>query len=261
MIHRRLIAKGIKYYLTLPHKNGRGIHSTFLLRLVNKVSTRKIESINLCKIENYRQKLLADSSKINILDLGAGNCQPNHIRKVKEIAVREGISHRYGKLLYNLVLEFKPMTMIEVGTSLGIGSLYMLLGNPEGKLITMEGSPEKASLASSMLHKESQNVEVVKGNFDDTLPEVLDRNLKIDFAFIDGNHKKESTLRYFEQILKNCHNGSVIVLDDISWSTGMTDAWDEIKKHKQASICLDLFRLGIVFVDSEHQKENFTIFY
>ncbi|NJK96477.1 MAG: class I SAM-dependent methyltransferase [Bacteroidales bacterium] len=89
----------------------------------------------------------------------------------------------------------------------------------------------------------------------------MSRAGRIDFAYIDGNHRKESTIGYFEQILKYCHGESVIVLDDINWSPGMMEAWQQIQQHDQVRVCLDLFRMGIVFLEPKLQKQNFTIFY
>ncbi|NJO70179.1 MAG: class I SAM-dependent methyltransferase [Bacteroidetes bacterium] len=116
-------------------------------------------------------------------------------------------------------------------------------------------------MASSMLQKTVGNVQVIQGNFDDELPALLKRLGKADFVFIDGNHKKEFTLKYFEELLGYSHNETVIIFDDINWSPGMMDAWEEIKSHPRSRVCLDLFRLGIVLLDPKLQKENFTIFY
>jgi predicted O-methyltransferase YrrM len=137
----------------------------------------------------------------------------------------------------------------------------MALANSGNKIFTIEGASEKASLASSMLHKMVPNVEVISGSFDEKLPEVLQRAGKADFVFIDGNHKKDSTLKYFEEILVYTHSNSVIVLDDINWSPGMMQAWKEIQNHEKSRVCLDLFRIGIVLLNPNLQKENFTVFY
>lgn len=261
MIHRRLITKGIKYYLTLPHNTGHGIHSPSLFRLINEVFSKDIDNVVLRKIENYRQNFINNHNKILVTDFGARGTKGNTTRRISDIAVKESIHSHYGNLLYNLVHEFKPQTVVELGTSLGIGTLYMALAHSGSKIFTIEGASEKASLASSMLHKVAPNVEVFSGNFSEKLPEVLKLAGKVDFVFIDGNHKKDSTLKYFEEIMVYTHSNSVIVLDDINWSPGMMQAWKEIQKHEKSRVCLDLFRIGIVLLNPKLQKENFTVFY
>jgi predicted O-methyltransferase YrrM len=261
MIHRRLITKGIKYYLTLPHNTGHGIHSPSLFRLIHEVFARDIDADNLNKIDNYRQSLISNQAKINVQDLGAKGNQTFKQKKICSIATRESTPAHYGRLLYNLVAEFRPQTILELGTSLGVGTLHMALANPDAKIFTLEGSTEKSGLASSMLQQYVANVNVITGDFNDRLSNVLEAAGKIDLAFIDGNHKKESTLKYFEEILVYSDNNTVIIFDDINWSPGMTDAWSEIQKHEKARVCLDLFRMGIVLMDRKLQKESFTIFY
>lgn len=261
MIHRRLIAKGIKYYLTLPHNIGHGIHSPYLYRLINQVFAKDTGNDVLHKIENYRQNFINNPGKIEILDPGAkGDGHPVK-KQIRDIALREPVSGHYGKLLYNLVSEFQPGITVELGTSLGIGTLYLAMGNPGGKVVTIEGCAEKAALAKAALDKVVANAEVITGNFDEELPRVLVREGKADFVFIDGNHRKDSTLRYFNEIVKYSHAGTVVVVDDISWSPGMMEAWKEITVHEKTRVSLDLFRMGIVLFNPVLQKENFTIFY
>jgi predicted O-methyltransferase YrrM len=261
MIHRRLLAKGIKYYLTLPHHIGHGIHSPYLFRLIHQVFAKDIGNDVLHKIENYRQNFIHNPQKIQVHDLGARSRAHPILKKTGDIARKEAVSPHYGNLLYNLVSEYKPALTVELGTSLGIGTLYLASANPEGKVITIEGSPEKAALASRELKKVVSNAEVIAGNFDTELPAILAAAGKADFVFIDGNHRKESTLRYFNEILKYCHSQTVLVVDDISWSAGMMEAWEEIKKDEKTRVCLDLFRMGIVLFHPVLQKQNFTIFY
>lgn len=261
MIHRRLITKGIKYYLTLPHNIGHGIHSPYLFRLINEVFTKNIEFDVQRKIENYRQNFATNHDKIKIYDLGARASAHPRVKKVSDIAVREAVTDHYGRLLYNLVSDFKPSTMIELGTSLGIGSLYMALGNPSGKLYTIEGAAEKAKLANQYLKAYTNNVEVITGNFDDKLTEVLSAIGKVDFAFIDGNHRKEFTIKYFEELLKYSHDKTIFVFDDIYWSPGMADAWKYLVKHERVRVSLDLFRMGVILINPQLQKEEFTVFY
>ncbi len=261
MIHRRLIAKGIKYYLTLPHNTGHGIHSPFLFRLINEVFSKDIDYDVFRKIENYRQQLIWSNEKLLVSELGARSSSRSGYKKIKNIAQKESTPHHYGRLLYNLAREFEPENMLELGTCLGIGTLYLALGNPSGKVFSIEGSAEKASLASSMLQKEAPNTEIFIGNFDEQLPKVLQAAGKIDLAFIDGNHKKESTLKYFNDILEYSHDNTVFVFDDINWSPGMMEAWHEIQNYPKTRVCLDLFRMGIVLLSPKLQKENFTIFY
>ena len=80
-----------------------------------------------------------------------------------------------------------------------------------------------------------------------------------DLIFIDGNHRKEPTLSYFEKLLPLVHNDSVMILDDIHWSKEMEEAWEEIKKHPSVKVTIDTFFQGFVFFRREQVKEHFVI--
>jgi predicted O-methyltransferase YrrM len=229
--------------------------------LINEVFSKTIDFDVLRKIENYRQNFAINHNKIKIYDLGAKSSPIPKLKRINNIAVRESVTDHYGRLLYNLVSDFKPSTTIELGTSLGIGTLYMAMGNPSGKVYTIEGAVEKANLASQSLKAYANNVEVITGNFDDKLANVLSKAGKVDFAFIDGNHRKEATIKYFEEILKYSHDSTVFVFDDIYWSPGMVDAWNSIVQHERVRVSLDLFRMGIILINPQLQKETFTVFY
>ena len=98
---------------------------------------------------------------------------------------------------------------------------------------------------------------MVEGNFDIELPKVLEQNPKLDFVFIDGNHRKEPTINYFEQVLANIHNNTIVVLDDIHWSNEMEAAWNEIIQDKNVKVTIDLFYFGIVFFKENNANMKF----
>ena len=81
----------------------------------------------------------------------------------------------------------------------------------------------------------------------------------IDLAFIDGNHLEVPTITYFKECLHYANNDTLFIFDDIHWSQGMENAWENIKKHPKTTVTIDLFFVGIVFIKSELSKEHFTI--
>ncbi|WP_141071074.1 class I SAM-dependent methyltransferase, partial [Campylobacter fetus] len=68
---------------------------------------------------------------------------------------------------------------------------------------------------------------------------------KIDFAFIDGHHDKNATIRYFEQILPFMNQGSVVAFDDINYNQNMTNAWNMIKQNRNNK---DDGKIGIIWL-------------
>jgi predicted O-methyltransferase YrrM len=126
----------------------------------------------------------------------------------------------------------------------------------------MEGSAAVATIAQQQFDAlQLKNITVVTGNFDETLQPLIDNaQQSFDFVFIDGNHRKEPTLRYFEQLLAKANNDTVFVFDDIHWSAEMEEAWEQLKQHPQVTLTVDLFFIGLVFLRKEQkEREHFII--
>jgi len=254
-----IIKDYINYYFKAKTKYS--VHSPFVFEFITKVLNLKaVKNERIINIENLRKTLLSSSKEINIFDLGAGSSNGKTQKyKVCDIAKNSAKSRKYARLLYRIVDHYKFNTILELGTSAGISSMYLSAVPSVKSLTTIEGCPETAKLAEENFNKlDYKNIKQIIGNFDIVLPEILKQN-KFDFIFFDGNHREDATLRYFEQCLKAINNETVFVFDDINWSEGMKNAWKQIKKHPSVRISIDLFFLGIVFFRKELSKEDFVI--
>ncbi len=88
---------------------------------------------------------------------------------------------------------------------------------------------------------------------------MLEQTSEVEMVYIDGNHTKNATLSYFNQLLPKVTSQSILIFDDIYWSSEMEDAWEQIKNHPKVTVTIDLFELGIVFFNPELSKENFVL--
>lgn len=241
--------------------NEHSIHSPFIFELYNDVITDENPFYVYQDIESIRAKLLLTEMSIKIEDYGAGSTVNNSTtRTVKDIAKNTLKAPKYGQLLFRLVNRFKPKTILELGTSLGISSLYMAAPSKDIKVVTVEGCPNTAKVAQVNFDKIGfKNIELVNNQFDIFLPEYLAKTKQLDFVFFDGNHQQEATLNYFHLCVEKVHQQTVFIFDDIHWSEGMTAAWEQIKKHAKVTTTIDLFFLGIVFFNSDLSKEDFVL--
>jgi len=257
-----IFLKYIGYLLKASNGKGHGIHSPFVFSFIKNVLNKKTNADWSSKIENYRNQLFSNKQSITILDLGAGAEQQAHqIKKVAQIAKGALKSKKYSKLLYRMVAYFKPTAVLEMGTSLGITSCYLAQALPSTKLVTMEGAPEVAKLAHATFQNLGyNNIQLVVGNFDQSLPLYLNEIDQVGLVFIDGNHIYAPTMDYFNQLLSKSNQDAIFIFDDIHWSIEMERAWKEIKNDERVSLTIDLFYIGIVFLKKENkQKENFII--
>jgi len=197
------------------------------------------------------------------VDFGAraeGRDYKEYIIKLGEIVRRRSHPLKRLHIFYKLSNYIKPETMLEFGTAAGISTMYLKKPVPESKMITMEGCATLAAVALENLEKAGvKNVEVVQGNFDILLDDVLKKFDKLDFVFFDGNHRKEPTLEYFNKCMTKAHEGSVFVFDDIHWSKGMEEAWEAVKADDRVSVTMDIFWLGFVFFRKGIAKQDFVV--
>ena len=242
--------------------NEHDVHSPFVFKLLTESIYSKKTDPSFEKIENLRKELKNDRTLINTTDLGAGSTHDGKIksRTIREIAVKFAKTPKYCRYLFNCINHLKPQSMIELGTSLGISTMYQASGNPEMKIYTLEGCTETSKIARLNFEKLSYgNIECITGNFDVTLQQVLELNKKVDYAFIDGNHTYEATIRYFSQIKKYSTPNTFLIFDDINWSPGMKNAWNEIKSDKDVTITIDFYEVGMVFFNKDFSKQDFIL--
>ena len=258
----QLAKKYIHYYCTASNGKGHGVHSPFVFEFITKVLNDKRHFDAYDQVEALRRQLLADKTELEVEDFGAGSAISNTSRRtVSRIAKHAAKSKKFSQLLFRIVHYYRPDTVLELGTSLGISTAYMALANPVARVITGEGSEAIAQQAVINFQELSlQRIELVPGNFDNTLPAILKRLPSVELAFIDGNHRLEPTLRYFEQLLPHITDHTIIILDDIHWSSGMEQAWQQVKDHPAVTLTIDLFFIGLVCFRKDFKvKQHFSI--
>ena len=259
MKKKELLGEWINY--ALNSKNAHGIHSPFVFDFYNNCIKGNVSADSLKIFRQIRKELLTNNNKIHHLDLGAGskvNSSPTPL--VKQIAKASLKKEKEASLISKIVKYLKCKTVVELGTSFGTTTLLISLETPDAKIYTIEGSPEIAAVASNIFSRFPKNkIKLLTGSFDEQLPSLL-ADIQIADAFIfDGNHRKEATLRYFEQALIHSSSDTVFIFDDIRWSSGMLEAWNVIINHPKTSLSLDLFSMGIVFINSNFSKQNIKI--
>ena len=240
-------------------QNAHGLHSPFVFALATQCFYSREMDSDYSVLENYRHQLLQNHDVFEVTDFGAGSkVFKSNRRAVSKIAKTAGISKKRAQMLFRVVRYFKPENTLEIGTSLGLATAAMALGNPKGNITTLEGCPQTAAVAQKQFQQFGLgNVKLVIGEFQQYLNQ--DQSKTKNLVYFDGNHQKEATLQYFEQLLSTVNNDSVWIFDDIHWSKEMEQAWETIKKNPKVTATIDTFQWGFVFFRQEQQKEHFVV--
>lgn len=243
----------------LQSSNQHGVHSPFVYNLVTKCFYDQTSYPEYAKLKDYRASLLKNHESISITDFGTGSkVFKSNQRRIKQIASSSGTSIKRAELIFRFIKYINPKNILELGTSLGIATQAMALGQPEAQVTSIEGCSVIAAVAAKQLQACGvQNFHLKTGSFFEEIPKLPP--IAWDVVFFDGHHDKDATLNYFNQILTYAHNDSVFIFDDIHWSKGMSEAWKNIKNHPKVTVTIDTFYWGFVFFRKEQAKEDFVI--
>lgn len=258
----QLAKKYFNYYLTADNGKGHGIHSPFVFDFIIHVLNDKKKYDCYPKIERLRKELLNNNTTIEVEDFGAGSAViPFKNRVVKDIAASSLKKKKYAQLLFRIAKYYQAKTIVELGTSFGITASYLASANPDSKVFTFEGAKNIANIALQNFEKtELWNIELCEGNFGKSLSLLNDKAENIDLLFVDGNHRKNATLEYFELFFKKSNEHSIFIFDDIHWSAEMEEAWKLIQQDDSVTMTIDLFFIGLVFFNTGFKvKQHFSI--
>ena len=248
-----IVLEYIKYRLNAKYLHS--VHSPFVYDFMKNAMGINIKEEHQNEILQCISNVNSNRKEIIVQDYGAKSKKLKGKRAVREIFKT---SSSYGKnalLLYRISNYFKPKRILELGTSIGIGSLHLHLGYPSAHITSVEGCQETFNIAKQNL--ESTSIELMNSTFYDYIKSINEESF--DLIFIDGHHDGEA-LKYYLKLLDNyIHNDTIIVLDDIRWSNSMFNAWNRIKLKKKYHLSMDFFRMGVLMKRPQQEKEHFIL--
>ena len=237
------------------------LHSPYLFNLYTEVFRKAKLVPEDPEIEELREYYSKDQRIIGGKTFGAGSRLIPFRKRNLGWITRHGItSAKYSKLLLALVDYFKSEHILELGTSLGLNSLYLSKGRNVNKLVTFEGNQQLSEFARRNFEMSLRSwIQVITGDITDTLPKYLEQAEKIDFVFMDANHTANATRLYLSMMIPHLSDNAVVVIDDIYWSKGMTRSWQQICSNNLRKLCLDIYRMGILIRRKEAPEGYFKL--
>ncbi|MCB9257649.1 MAG: class I SAM-dependent methyltransferase [Chitinophagales bacterium] len=239
------------------------VHSPFVFHFILNI-LEKPEPLALKKNQELKQYYQRELKQLTASANGGAGSQ---VLGTKQVAVTKfikklGLPEKYGSILAHLSLLQDHSIIIELGGSLGISTSF-LARNSRNKVYSIDINSEvQAHCKKAFEALDIKNVDWINASFDDVLEDLCRSEKNISLAFVDGNHQKDATLRYFDILLKHANENTVLVFDDIHWSKEMTEAWEQISQNINVTLSIDLFRIGIVYLNKNRkEKEEFILWY
>ena len=126
------------------------------------------------------------------------------------------ISRVTAEFLYNLIVDSKSQSVIEVGTSNGYSGIWLgkALKQTGGKLTTIEFYDKRLDIAKENFEKcgVADIITTKKGDAA-TLLDYLPADFEVDFAFIDAN--KRQYIDFFHLIAPHLKAGGYVACDNV----------------------------------------------
>jgi predicted O-methyltransferase YrrM len=208
-------------------------------------------------LEAQRKKLLTDSSPVILEDAGTGSDRTTTIGCIARTALKPA---RQAQLLFRICARYKFKTIMELGTSLGITTLYLAGADQQINCVSIEASASLSNFARQQaIQLGMNNIRFRNENLDSKLYDILSEYGTQDLIFMDANHRYESVIKYFNECINFIHPNSIIVVDDPYWSEGMTRAWNDIKQDARVHASIDLYHMGILFFNPSFAKKQYRI--
>jgi predicted O-methyltransferase YrrM len=242
----------------LKSKGRHGIHSPFVFQFVNECLTTKVTKNFETLRKSFIKSLLNDRNPFEINDLGVGSKKMKHTRSANKLAKTASSNGMYGDLLWKIAQFYDPSISLELGTSVGIGTLTLCEGNKKGLVHTVEGCSATLYKAEKQFSEFNiNNCITFNSDFKDFL--AIHSTIKYDLVFLDGNHSKSATLSYLELLKDKSHDQTFFIFDDIRWNEDMWEMWQELVKSEDFHVTIDLGRMGIALKRPEQVKEHFIL--
>lgn len=253
-----LFCEYIKY---LVKRQGRHqIHSPFVFDFVDVCIKTKVKNEDKNLYKKYKSFHFKNKSKYQFEQYGAGSRNKNRPNSISTYSKTASSQGKKWKLLYSISKHYKPNQILELGTNFGFGTLALHLGNPLAKITTVEGSKTLSEInKKSFISFQLENIHLENKTFNSYFEVTKIDNF--DLIFIDGDHRGQAVLENINKALAISHDNTLIIIDDIRWSSDMYEAWKQIILDKRFHLTMDLFQVGIIAKMPGKEKEHFVIKY
>ena len=243
------------YLKRARHRRGHGIHSPFLFRLITTVVENRQDLPEYKVLKNLKTKalnLLNDLSQQSLLtvyhqfDLPPSN--PRRLyRKVE-------LPHRYGNVVFRLIRDFNPASIINYGPTFGANLALMAMANSD-KVVYQEINNPVYELVSKKLLKD---IAITNIQFFDpkSVPQI-----NHEFIVLNYTDKPDLSRKQVQEKLRMSGDNDVLIIRGIHETKEMESIWQEMIASESVRVSLDLFEIGIALFRKGSQKENFVFKY
>jgi len=163
-----------------------------------------------------------------------------------EVDEGDDVAHYY-RFLYEYAKAERPSAMLETGTRHGHSAAHLAVGNPAGRVLTLDIDPSaKAEMEAIKL----PNVEAMTSDSVLAADHVAKAMPTLDLLFIDSAHFYGLASSEFRVYRPRLRHGAIIILDDIRINPEMERFWASVEDPKVDLGFLHYMGFGVAVKDS-----------
>lgn len=243
----------LAYLKRARHRGGHGIHSPFLFRLITLVveDKRRMPEYKLFKqLKNKALGLLGEIIDPSLVkayqqfSLSPGN--PKRFYRKVEFPLR------YITVVFRLIRDFKPSSIINYGPTLGITPAVMATADKDSRVCLVINDQLYESFCNE-LFKEFANANIK------FLSEAAVVSVNSGFFVINYPYDPDLSKIIVADYLTRNGDDDVLIIRGIHESKEMEELWLELIANLNVRVSLDLFEIGIALSRKGLQKENFIL--
>ena len=221
--------KRVKSFIRFIHRKrhgaGFGVHSPFAFNLI-------LETINT----SHSYYIYEENRKI-----------------IDNAGLEKKADLKYAELIYRLINRFNSKDILEIGSGLGINTLYMNVHSEQTTLMCVEQDENKSEIARLLLANKMKNI-----IFTNTLPTKKNSFDAVFWDLMQYPLQEEETLNSIYNTIKS---DGFIVVNHISHSLKNKKVWQEIIQLDELTMGFDLGAIGIGFFKPSLPKLNYDLYY
>lgn len=222
------------------------MHSPFVFRWIREVRRGPVTH-HLHRLRIVHRALKRSRDTVHYAPVGARASDRMRTVTIRQLARHVASGPRVHRVLHHLAAR-STGDVLELGTSLGLGTAAMASAAPSHTVHTVEAidalEPVERRVWTDL---NLTNIRRHAGRFEEVIGALRPAGGAWGLIYIDGDHTEEATLRLVDRLWETSDEQTVLVLDDIHWSPGMERAWRTIRADERFTLSLDLHRLGILY--------------
>ncbi len=241
----KILSHRFRLYRKIRYRKGYGVHSPFVYNLITRVVEEKSPYYAFDEIEKERQELLVGNHPFSM------------------VTAKETQHRNYGALLFRLVNFFKCRSVLQIGSSTGIMSLYLGMASRNNcRCIVLEERQALAECARMLAEKKRlDNLSFLQGKYEELLRNLTSSVHEMDLIFVNTRGDAFLSERVIRESLSLIHENTILVIDGIGNNKPMRDLWKRLKNQPQTRVSIDLYAMGMFFFNEKLHKQHYQTYF